>query len=550
MRCIHAKETVECQGQVYVSLFFDGTGNNQNWIEPRTTGDQRARNKHSNVARLFNAAPYRPEDGFFPYYISGVGTPFKEIGDNSATLDSWLGNGAGYMGADRINWGITRIFNAVHHYATDGHLLIQDNDARTLVNTISSSWSPARLSPGAPGYMAAEYEPEKQRRLRGLRPWEDKLAAVLKGRQRTITSINVAVFGFSRGVAQARTFAHWLSELLKEDAGACRTLAGVPLRLSFMGLFDTVASVGNANLIPGFDGHMAWADGSQSIAAVVEQCVHYIALHEQRACFPSEMASNVRQVGYPGMHSDVGGGYLPTEQGKLGQLSQIPLNDMHHEAMKAGVPLLSRKEINDRPTLKEEFDIPMALIEAYNAYWRENGFSANATGKDGVLDTIQQHTRQYLQWRQAAPSRVDLNNRDFCKRATDEDQKKLAAAQDDLVQQVRDLRLRMQPQAAHLVAEMLQGGLPATAWANRGVSASTRELYSAVTGHADVRGAVHRLFDDYVHDSRAGFLVGGAPEPHGVTGGYLRYRNIYQNHREQCAMAVANASTDLIESIV
>lgn len=112
---MHTKGPGVCQGQVYSTLFFDGTGNNQKWTEPNTSGTQQARDKHSNIARLLNAALTEPADGFFPYYIPGVGTPFKEIGDTD-TSGNRLGQGAGYMGADRINWGITRIFNAMHIY--------------------------------------------------------------------------------------------------------------------------------------------------------------------------------------------------------------------------------------------------------------------------------------------------------------------------------------------------------------------------------------------------------------------------------------------------
>ncbi|MBB3255533.1 hypothetical protein F4827_000260 [Paraburkholderia bannensis] len=377
MNCIHKKEAGQCQGQVYATLFFDGTGNNQDWTEPKTTGNQQARNKHSNVARLYNARIDKPDEGFFSFYMPGVGTPFDKVGDNNQSGDT-LGMGAGYMGADRINWGITRIFNAAHFYATNT-VLLNDDDAKALVNSVSSNapalssgatpgkafLSPDDAMPGAmAGQMLANMMLEKQRRVAALRKWEDKLAVVLKNAQRQVTSINVAVLGFSRGAAEARAFTNWLNDLLKRDDGGYYTLAGVPLRLYFLGLFDTVASVGVPNMIPGVNGHMAWADGTQAIPGIVEQCVHFIALHEQRACFPLEMASNVREVAYPGMHSDVGGGYLPTEQGKLGQLSQIPLNDMYYEAFKAGVPLRSHDEINSKgfEALKKQFDIPPDLL--------------------------------------------------------------------------------------------------------------------------------------------------------------------------------------------
>lgn len=65
MQCIHEQGVGHCQGQVYTTLFFDGTGNNPEWVEPKTTGNQQARNKHSNIARLFNARLEDRENGIF-----------------------------------------------------------------------------------------------------------------------------------------------------------------------------------------------------------------------------------------------------------------------------------------------------------------------------------------------------------------------------------------------------------------------------------------------------------------------------------------------------
>jgi len=55
MACIHSRNATQCQGQVYASLFFDGTGNNDRWVQEGFKHTQRQRNKHSNVARLFDA---------------------------------------------------------------------------------------------------------------------------------------------------------------------------------------------------------------------------------------------------------------------------------------------------------------------------------------------------------------------------------------------------------------------------------------------------------------------------------------------------------------
>ncbi|MCP3708639.1 DUF2235 domain-containing protein [Paraburkholderia sp. CNPSo 3274] len=406
MDCIHKQEAGHCQGQVYTTIFFDGTGNNQDWVEPKATGNQRDRSKHSNVARLFNAVIPDAESGLFPWYITGVGTPMKEIGDNNQSGNT-LGLGAGYMGADRINWGITRIFNSIHAYATDGHVLLTDDAAKQLVNSISSSSSSGSNSSGmmrqalAPsvglgaelGRMMANIAMEKQRRIAALRQWEDKLVAVLKSNQskRKVTSVN-------------------------------------------------------------------------------------------------------------------------------------------------------------GPAQKDAFEIPVKLLSDYKAYWNECHIASSSSGKDGVMNMIHQHTRQYLQWRKALPTKVDLQYRDIYISAEEPDRGQLKEAQDDLVEQVNAIRTSLQSPLKTLGTEAMLGILsPATAakfaWEHRPTSDETRELFSAATENSDVPKGVQNLFNRYLHDSRAGFRLPTNMEPQDITGGYLRYRNVYRNSHEQTVASTSHDST-------
>ena len=41
LACIQSKDLTQCQGQIFVSLFFDGTGNNRNWVESGQTETQK-----------------------------------------------------------------------------------------------------------------------------------------------------------------------------------------------------------------------------------------------------------------------------------------------------------------------------------------------------------------------------------------------------------------------------------------------------------------------------------------------------------------------------
>ena len=98
----------------------------------------------------------------------------------------------------------------------------------------------------------------------------------------------------------------------------------IPYQVNFMGLFDTVASVGlpdstRATLDVGlFAGHEAFAgNGAMDIPPQVRFCRHAFSIHEQRMSFPLDSIrkgksypGGVREeVPYPGVHSDVGGGY-------------------------------------------------------------------------------------------------------------------------------------------------------------------------------------------------------------------------------------------------
>lgn len=385
MKCVRSKSS-ECQGQVYVGLFFDGTGNNDRWVEDGHSQTQRARNKHSNVARLFDAHLNEPENGIFRSYMPGVGTPFREVGDVTKLGYDVGGMAFGYMGADRINWGITSIFNAVNVYLT-GAPLMSHSEQRLLVNTISvDAMGPISL--------------EGATRWAGLTAIEERLAAVVKGHRRKVLQINVSIFGFSRGSAEARACAYWLSQICERNGGGM-VLAGVPLRMGFMGIFDTVSAVGIGDVTPFTDGHMAWAKGTQDIHPAVEDCAHFIALHEQRASFPLEAAVGRGNVGYPGVHSDVGGGYWPGEQGKAmpdwgesPHLSQIPLIDMHFAAIKAGVPLMTIQEIKADPRVAKSFATDQRLINAYNTWLTHQGIKAG-----DIRTFTESHARHYIRWR-------------------------------------------------------------------------------------------------------------------------------------------------------
>jgi len=69
---------MSCPQTLNITLFFDGTNNNDDVTNPRRDSKYHT---HANVARLFNAALDDYARGHFKSYVAGVGTPLPEIGD-------------------------------------------------------------------------------------------------------------------------------------------------------------------------------------------------------------------------------------------------------------------------------------------------------------------------------------------------------------------------------------------------------------------------------------------------------------------------------------
>ena len=400
-----------CCKSLHISLFFDGTNNN-------ALKDTACMPPHpSNVAKLYRACA--PDDlmanerGFYAFYIPGVGTPFPQIG----TYD-YYSSGLQFAvgGEDRINWGMVQLCNALNHTVTKNFL--GNGIMKGAVQAMNSSSTPAAVELGLfAGSAAMSYNREKvnqayldsrktmpgQMRMR-LRMFEQLLRLVQEKFVRAqckTAAIKLFVYGFSRGAAEARAFVSWLDEALAEGllGFPAGTLLGVKVSVEFLGLFDTVPAVGIANVVPGFTGHNGWAKQTQPLtqSGLIKRCYHLVAAHEQCQAFSLDSIrtaagsylSQTQEVVYPGMHSDVGGGYPCGDQGKgrggAGDLlSQITLHDMYAAAMDAGAPLSFHPDVFAllHPDLRQiyafremqgmtfdEFNISPELIDTFNN-WR------------------------------------------------------------------------------------------------------------------------------------------------------------------------------------
>ncbi|WP_343463416.1 DUF2235 domain-containing protein [Pantoea sp.] len=413
--CLAAGRRVEppCCKTLHISLFFDGTGNNLN--NDLLLSDP----KHpTNIARLFRAtigagtaggvpagaqAALLDDAGegggkYFKFYIPGVGTPFPEVNDPDYSTTGMVGAA---MGEERINWALLRIIDVLKFTTTEKWLTT--SESRKSLNKMGTRWSSLWAGGSHNRYQ------EFHRLLNELAPKLRPLITQPEPGRPKLLGIRLYVYGFSRGAAAARTFVRWLSELLPppategEKPPQCLQAGELqlPVSVEFLGLLDTVASVGVAHVVPVAAGHMSWADGTMALpdedsyGGLIKKCVHLVSGHEQRLCFPLDSVRRsdgryppyVTEVVYPGMHSDIGGGYPRGDQGKASGeddsllLSQIALHDIYASAFSAGAPLKvpidtwpqALKKDSWRfmsPELIRQFDTDLPLTQRFNA-WRE-----------------------------------------------------------------------------------------------------------------------------------------------------------------------------------
>ena len=539
----------KCETVLHVGVFFDGTGNNMEKDKPVW--------KDSNVARLFRSYPDEPYMGYYPAYVPGVGTRFPEIGEEEP-LSSGAGFGAG--GDGRINFGLLHVINSIHRsvspsdrpYAPpDTVKALCRNGRRT--RTSAGRGGETRLSPLATvadesalrrvgmderGGLLLDNAAQAPQRAAFFRRACTRIAQQIAqiDKPKPI-ELFIDVFGFSRGATEARTFCNWLLEMFEGD-----TLCGVPASIRFLGLFDTVASVGlPASAGSPFDGHASWADTPYlRIAPQVKNCVHFVAMHENRGSFPSELVrregvlpANCQEFMFPGMHSDVGGGYGPGDQGRgpgkkdEEKLSQLPLQVMYDAAKVAKVPL---EKALARDGAYDPFKIAPNVRQAFETF-----MSARQKSQP-----VREWLVEYLAWRYQV--RHHYNSLPWHARATNEDKANLQGANQRLLDDVDALRGLEQTAGRSLDPDSPEGREQARQRARvRSLEREAAEVYARVKAAPPTDAATAALFADFVHDSYAGFrpfdqlkLWGWDPVPGSWEGeGYLRWRRRYEGTDER-----------------
>lgn len=329
-------------------------------MELETTRTSTTKKKWSNPARLWLAAFNQPNiySNNYPFYISGVGTPFNDTAtdwiDKTKTSieDNFFGSAGGAGGTRRVEFGQSNINSALRNALL--------NNAKKLNISV-----------------------EKHAAIGKAKGIAD-IAQALRS-HRLIKVINLSIFGFSRGAALARVFSN---EILKEcevDSENHLTYHGIHLRIHFLGLFDTVASFGvpSANM----DGN--FREKNLTVPVRVERCVHYIAAHELRFSFPVDLIRKHGKLApgwvedvFPGVHSDVGGGYEPTEQKISDNYARIPMRAMMSEAVVSGVRMVSYNDIRkiNEPLFLARFAVLPETQLHYDHYMA-------AVGASGTIET-------------------------------------------------------------------------------------------------------------------------------------------------------------------
>jgi len=330
-------------------------------------------------------------------------------GDSGTGTQKTGGLAMALLGQVRLDWAMLQLINQVHAAVFKQELaasidvtsMRKRGGAKSVVPPLTPALMLASAAAAALNEQAQKvwdyyetqtgtYDPSAF--LKVLDDYEQRLIKILTqygNSLPTLRKIRLSVFGFSRGAAEARAWVNMVARRWSANGVAKATgCKGIPLQIDFLGIFDTVASVGLVQITPNvtgghFEGHGAWANESMMpVPADVRRCAHLVAALEVRGSFPLDsvcqngmLPPNCKEIVYPGVHSDVGGGYPPDDQGRaLGQgaagdkfkISQISLAQMYREARMAGVPLAPESSMLDYQ--RQNFAIAPQLREDFNAY--------------------------------------------------------------------------------------------------------------------------------------------------------------------------------------
>lgn len=160
----------------------------------------------------------------------------------------------------------------------------------------------------------------------------------------------IFVFGFSRGAAIARKFCSELS----------KTRGHKQKKVSLLGVFDTVASIGMPDLSTEEPPETDVIFEDHFIASNIKEALHLVSIDDKRKAFQPTLINaedRVTEVWFAGAHSDVGGGY------RRDGLSDIALRFMLDELdrRKTGIQKVAPSEIKYGKIKADAEDIDIEL---------------------------------------------------------------------------------------------------------------------------------------------------------------------------------------------
>jgi uncharacterized protein (DUF2235 family) len=169
----------------------------------------------------------------------------------------------------------------------------------------------------------------------------------------------IDVIGFSRGSAIALDFVNKVNRDGIQSQG--KTVVEHP-PIRFVGLFDTVAAFGVANL--GFFFASLNAFHQLTLPPNVQHCYHAMSLDERRPSFVNQRVAGAYEVWFRGVHSDIGGG------NNNPGLEYVALRWMFRKAILCGLPV-TEANITDSAIHPEARIEPSFFSDVSTLTWRK-----------------------------------------------------------------------------------------------------------------------------------------------------------------------------------
>ncbi len=169
-----------------------------------------------------------------------------------------------------------------------------------------------------------------------------------------VVRIEISVFGGDRGGVLAKQFVNDIVKKYRRRHDLDLAIIGkdgapdAQIRIRFLGLFDSVASIMDENAFLSFLPvadiiKQNYKDRTLTVPAAVEKAVHFAAAHELRRNQRLDSLEKTRglQYLYPGSSGDVTGVSPPGSLGSRTELSRLPLREMMNLAISHGAAIHS-----------------------------------------------------------------------------------------------------------------------------------------------------------------------------------------------------------------